>query len=200
MPRLLAARLHEEFWGADEASALAIEGLTLELLAECSRSVSPGTDRHPPRWLASAFDLVRARFREPLTLSAVAESVGVHPAHLARVFRRFHGCTLGAHVRTLRIEYACQCLTSSAASLAQIALAAGFSDQSHFSNAFRRSMGMPPAAFRRYARARNLDASRCSNRARLQEPGVCRLARRGRSRIEPAASLPRTPQADGPGH
>jgi AraC family transcriptional regulator len=36
-PRLLAARLHEEFWGADEASALAIEGLTLELLAECSR-------------------------------------------------------------------------------------------------------------------------------------------------------------------
>jgi AraC family transcriptional regulator len=155
---LLAIRLYDEFRSTDELSPLAIEGLTLELLAECSRQSSRTRNCQQPRWLLRASDLVRARFCERLTLGAIAESVGVHPAHLARVFRRFHGCTLGDHVRKLRIEFACQRLTTSDIPLADIALAAGFSDQSHFSNTFRRHMGVPPAAFRRSARPRKSDS------------------------------------------
>ncbi len=165
-PRLLAARLYHEFHHADEVSALVIEGLTLELLAECSRQAGRTPERQPPRWLLAATDLLHARFHERLTLAAVAGAVGVHPAHLARVFRRFHGRTLGDHVRELRVEFACRRLASSDAPLAEIALAAGFSDQSHFSNTFKRHTGMPPAAYRRYARPRNFDATGCSHRAR----------------------------------
>ncbi|MBA3496775.1 MAG: helix-turn-helix domain-containing protein [Gemmatimonadales bacterium] len=40
-------------------------------------------------------------------------------------------------------------------SLAEIALAAGFADQSHFSNLFRREMGVSPSAFRRAVRGRD---------------------------------------------
>jgi AraC family transcriptional regulator len=165
---LLGTRLYKEFRQSDELSPLAIEGLTLELLAECSRQASRTGDRHPPRWLLAVSDLVQARFREPLTLGAIAETVGVHPAHLARVFRRFHGCTLGDHVRRLRVEFACHRLTTSDAPLVDIALATGFSDQSHFSNAFRRHTGMTPAAFRRAARPRKSDAKGCSPRPRLE--------------------------------
>jgi AraC family transcriptional regulator len=165
-PPLLATRLYHEFRDMDELSPLAIEGLTLELLAECSRQPSRTQDRQPPRWLRTVSDLVQARFREPLTLGLIAESVGVHPAHLARVFRRFHGCTLGDHVRKLRIEFACHSLTTSDTPLADIALAAGFSDQSHFSTTFKRHTGVPPAAFRRSVRPRNSDANGCSLRAR----------------------------------
>src|SRR5262249_6006969 len=147
--------LYDEFRHTDELSPLAIEGLTLELLAECSRRASRISDRHPPRWLLTVCDLVQARFCERLTLGAIAESVGVHPAHLARVFRRFHGCTLGDHVRKLRIEFACRRLTTSDTPLADIALAAGFSDQSHSSNTFKRHTGVSPAAFRKSARPRN---------------------------------------------
>jgi AraC family transcriptional regulator len=165
-PRGLATRLYDEFRRADDVSPLAIEGLTLELLAECSRRAPRVADRQPPRWLRTVHDLVRARFCERLTLGIVAESVGVHPAHLARVFRRFHGCTLGDHVRQLRIEFACRRLTTSDAPLAEVALAAGFSDQSHFSNTFKRHTGVPPAAFRKSARPRNGGPSGCSHRAR----------------------------------
>jgi AraC family transcriptional regulator len=165
-PHLLGTRLYEEFRQPDELSPLAIEGLTLELLAECSRQASRTPDRQPPRWLLAVGDLVRARFCEPLTLGTVAEAVGVHPAHLARVFRRFHGCTLGDHVRRLRVEFARRRLAASNAPLADIALAAGFSDQSHFSNTFRRHTGLSPAAFRRSAQARNSFATGCSPRPR----------------------------------
>ncbi len=46
--------------------------------------------------------------------------------HLARTFRRCHGCTVGDYVRRLRMEFACQRLADSEAFLAQIALEAGF--------------------------------------------------------------------------
>jgi AraC family transcriptional regulator len=165
-PCLLATRLYDEFRHTDELSPLAIEGLALELLAECSRRAPRKPDRQPPRWLLTVCDLVRARFCERLTLGVIAESVGVHPAHLARVFRRFHGHTLGDHVRQLRVELACRRLATSDAPLADIALAAGFSDQSHFSNTFKRHTGVSPAAFRKSARPRNWDTSGCSHRAR----------------------------------
>jgi AraC family transcriptional regulator len=157
-PNLLAARLYDEFHRTDELSPLVIEGLTLELLAACARQAGRLPERQPPRWLVTVLDLLHERFSERLTLAAIAESAGVHPAHLARVFRQFHGRTLGDYVRQLRVEYARRRLATSDTPLAEIALAAGFSDQSHFSNTFKRHLGESPAEFRKSARPRKLDA------------------------------------------
>jgi AraC family transcriptional regulator len=92
---------------------------------------------------------VHDRFNDPLSLEAIAAAVGVHPSHLARVFRQQHQCTVGEYVRRLRLEFACHHLTTSDTPLAEIALAAGFADQSHFTKTFRRHIGTPPAQFRR---------------------------------------------------
>jgi AraC family transcriptional regulator len=165
--RWLVQRLYDEFHRTDEVSALAVEGLTLELLAEgVRRGGARCTERMPPRWLRQVRDLLHEEFRQRLTLAGIAGSVGVHPAHLARVFRQLHDCTVGDYVRHLRIEYACHCLRTSDTSLAAIALAAGFSDQSHFSKAFKRQMGMSPAVFRKSAPVRKSDAQECSDRTR----------------------------------
>jgi AraC family transcriptional regulator len=153
-PVWLATRLYNEFRQMDEASPLAIEGLTLELLAVCLRDTPLGAGRTPPRWMKSVLDLLQDRFPERLSLATVADSAGVHPAHLARVFRRLHGYTVGDHVRRLRVEFACGCLRTSNTSLVEIALAAGYGDQSHFSRAFKRQMGLSPAAFRDSVRPR----------------------------------------------
>src|SRR5262249_30085794 len=96
-PGWLAARLYDEFQSMDEVSPLAIEGLPLDLLAESARRASALAERRPPRWLLRVRDLLHASFAQPWTLAAIAGSVGVHPAHLARVFRRQHGCTVGAY-------------------------------------------------------------------------------------------------------
>ena len=89
------------------------------------------------------------RYHETLTLSDVAGAVGVHPVHLACTFRRHYGCSLGDAVRRRRIEFAAGRLAVTADSLADIARAAGFADQSHFSNTFKKVMGMTPSVFRR---------------------------------------------------
>jgi AraC family transcriptional regulator len=144
----LFMKLYREFRQMDGASPWAIEGLVLEMLAEVSRREVKVSDRTPPRWLAQALELLREQFSEHLTLAHVATSVGVHPIHLARGFRRFCRCTVGEYIRQLRIEHACRELCESDASLAAIASAAGFSDQSHFSRTFKRLMAMTPAQYR----------------------------------------------------
>lgn len=156
----LHARLYREFRSMDAASPLAIEALTLEMAVETSRNgerlgeAGSGLARRPAPWLVQATDLLHDRVAETLSLSEVARSVGVHPVHLARTFRRHHRCTLGEYVRRLRVGLACQQLTNSCASLSEIALATGFPDQSHFSRVFKRITGRTPGAFRAETRER----------------------------------------------
>lgn len=152
----LALRLYGEYRRMDEVSPLSIEGLALEIMAEASRhSVRSREHRRPePRWLRQAVELLHAQFSEPLTLSAVAQSVGVHPVHLARTFRQRYRCTVGDYVRRLRVESACRALATSDTPLAEVALLAGFSSQSHLSTAFKLNTGMTPAEYRAAFRRR----------------------------------------------
>lgn len=148
------ARLHDELRRLDDLSPLVIEGLVLEMLAYLFRTSTPPREGKRPPWLARAEEMVRDRFPQRLTLRVIAGEVGVHPVHLAREFRRYRGCTIGEMVRRLRIEYSCREIARSRRPLSQIALDAGFADQSHFSNTFRTVMRMTPSEFgRTYRRA-----------------------------------------------
>jgi AraC family transcriptional regulator len=73
----------------------------------------------------------------------------VHPAHLSRAFRTYFKVSVGSYVRRLRLDWAREELARSTTSLATVALAAGFADQSHFTRAFKRHTGLTPQRFRR---------------------------------------------------
>jgi AraC family transcriptional regulator len=144
----LAHRLHGEFRLRDEVSRLAIESIALGMLAEASRRTAKPSERPVPAWLRQARALVEAHFAEPLPLADVARRVGVHPVHLARTFRRVHQITFAGYVRHTRVEFARRELAASESPLGDIAVAAGFCDQSHFSRLFKRYTGLTPAEYR----------------------------------------------------
>jgi AraC family transcriptional regulator len=149
LPTWLALRLYREFQHQDSATPLMLEGLLLELLAQMARETTDDREGSCPRWLRQARDFLHAHFTESLSVDAVAAAVGVHPAHLIRVFRQRYGCTLGDYVRRLRVEYASHLLAVSELPLSQIALDAGFADQSHFSRTFKSLTGMTPTGFQK---------------------------------------------------
>lgn len=144
----ITARLYGQFRRADAVSSLALEGLTLELIAEVMRLSAAKPRPTSARRVERARELIRAHFSDQLTLSSVAESVGIHPVHLAREFRQRHGLTVGEYIRHLRVRFACRELAKSDATIAEIASASGFFDQSHFSRTFRRLTGMTPTEYR----------------------------------------------------
>jgi AraC family transcriptional regulator len=145
---LLGHKLYSEFSHTDGASPLIIEGLMMEMLGETMRHSAVKQCRNSPRWLQQAKELLHARFTENLTLAEVAQNVGVHPVHLAQTFHKIYLCTVGDYVRKLRIDYACHELAASAKPIVEIALAAGFCDQSHFTRTFKRFIGAAPSQYR----------------------------------------------------
>jgi len=149
----LTTKLYREFRQIDELSPLIIEGLTTELLGEATRGSLRFQRPTVPPWLNRARELLHDQFRERLTLSKVAASVGVHETHLCREFRRYFRCTVGEYTRQLRIEFACHQLCGSTNPLSEIALAAGFTDQSHFARTFKQITGLSPASYRRTFRS-----------------------------------------------
>lgn len=144
----VAARLYREFRFMDDLSRVAIEGLTIELMAEILRQNPKLRGAHRPLWLQRADELIHDRFTERLTLSEIAETVGIHPVHLAREFHRCMGSTIGQKLRQLRVDMARRLLLESDRSLADIALSTGFCDQSQFSKTFKSVVGLVPTRYR----------------------------------------------------
>jgi AraC family transcriptional regulator len=149
---LLTTQLVRELRRPDEISRLATEGLLLELLARMARLNETRRTR-VPGWVRRAHELVSDQFRRPLTVSGIAHEVGVPAPRLARAFRQEYACSIGQRIRQLRLEHAAGALVTTDAPIVDIALDAGFYDQSHFSNAFRRYFGTTPAVYRRRRRS-----------------------------------------------
>ena len=115
--------------------------------AALARSMTP-----PPTRIELVKELIHSHLQEPLTLSALAKHVGMHPVYLAQAFRKVCGCTVGEYVRERRIEFACRELTNLNNTISEIAAAAGFFDQSHFTRTFKRLLGVTPGEFRKQLR------------------------------------------------
>lgn len=125
-----------------------------------TRCDEPGVthdDREPPSWLEGVLADIEARVLEPGGLGPVrvrdlAERAGVHPVHLARVFRRWRGGSVREYMRSVRVREAARQLADDVTPLAEIAYDCGFSDQAHFTRCFRASSGLSPKRFRDFVR------------------------------------------------
>lgn len=145
----IAQRVAQELAMRDDVSSLMLEGLLLELIGTASR---PSMSESAPPWLATARAFVDAHATRGVTLHDIANAASVHPASVVRAFRAHLHCSPGEYVRRVRIDDAKRALASTTKPIGDIALDAGFYDQSHFANAFRRATGMTPRQFRHASR------------------------------------------------
>jgi len=101
------------------------------------------------RQLQRVIDCIQDQPAQQLTLPVLADQAGYSPAHFARLFTRTTGETPHQCVLRLRLERAQQLLAATELSLAHIAGACGFADQSSFTRAFKHALGVTPRAYRR---------------------------------------------------
>jgi AraC family transcriptional regulator len=142
-----AFRIAREVRGAGRDAGV-LEGSAWELVCAAGQDARPTTA--PPPWAFTAYEAVMdCAADQRLSVADVASATGVHPVHMARVFRQAWGCSPGDLLRWRRTELAARMLLSAVASAAEVAAAAGFVDQSHMTRAFRAILGMTPGAWRR---------------------------------------------------
>ena len=147
----LARRIHSDFRVGDRSSRLLLEELMVELYATMGRVGDFAKPLAPPKWLLRAREMLHEEFGCGLSITEIANEVGIHPVHLMRNFRLYYGSTIGDYARELRVELACRKIETLGAerSLGYIGLELGFSDQQQFSRFFRKYMGITPSEYRK---------------------------------------------------
>jgi AraC-like DNA-binding protein len=103
----------------------------------------------PPRVLRRVEEYIDSHLSEDLELEQLAMTAGLSLHHFARAFKTSVGIPPHQFVLQRRLNLARDLLISTDRPIADIAIAAGFSDQSHLARYFRQSFAVSPIAFRR---------------------------------------------------
>jgi signal transduction histidine kinase/AraC-like DNA-binding protein len=93
-------------------------------------------------------DYIANHFAREITREDIADTLGVSPAYVSRVFRRHTGMALWDYVTSFRIARARELLQHSDMTITEIAFATGFNEPAYFSRMFRKVTGKPPKEFR----------------------------------------------------
>jgi AraC family transcriptional regulator len=111
-------------------------------------ALSSMDERACQRQVRRVAEYLQENYAQEFDLDRIAAVAGLSKYHLERAFKRATGLTLHTYMVMLRLERAKHSLGSTAKSIVEIALELGFSDQSHFTNVFRRFVGVTPHAYR----------------------------------------------------
>jgi AraC-like DNA-binding protein len=113
----------------------------------------PGASRDHQGLAPAALRKITQSIRRDLdrdwTVEAMAKTVGLSAGHFSRSFRRSTGAAPRQWILRQRIDAAMDRLLMTGDSLAEIAIACGFSEQTHFTRTFTRMVGTSPGAWRR---------------------------------------------------
>lgn len=137
-------------------SAVFERSLTLAMLAHFLKQYCPvasprtggGGIRLEPWQLRVAEEAMLASLDRPLRIPVIASRCGVSVVHFSRAFRRTTSETPCRWLMRRRIERACAMLVETRECIADIALACGFSDQSHLTRTFSTVLRTTPGAWR----------------------------------------------------
>ncbi|MFJ4345718.1 helix-turn-helix domain-containing protein [Pseudomonas sp. NPDC089401] len=109
------------------------------------------TGRLKPWQVTTAKQMMLDRLDTGVAVTELAEACALSRSHFTRMFKVSTRVSPQQWLRQQRLSKSKELLQASTMMLAEIALACGFYDQSHFCRAFMRSQGMTPQAWRQRA-------------------------------------------------
>ena len=98
--------------------------------------------------IKKAAEYIAAHFSEELTLSRVADEIGLNPSYLSSLFKQVTGESFKEYLNSIRIKEAQHLLSNTSYPIMQIAVSCGFSDQSYFTKVFKKCTGLTPRQYR----------------------------------------------------
>jgi AraC family transcriptional regulator len=102
----------------------------------------------PPRVLRRVREYIEDNIDQRITVELLAGLAKLSVCYFVRAFKQSTGITPHDYLIRRRVERTKQLLSGTDMPLSEIALAAGFADQSHFARRFRQHVGMTPRDYR----------------------------------------------------
>ncbi len=121
------------------------------LVNAVQRVLEKSQSRRKPAWALALKEMIQDQIDTQLSLSLkdVSRELDLNPTYLSREFSKyFENVSYGEYIRKMRIEKALDLLENTAHTLTEIAYLTGFSDQSHFTRIFKKTVGKSPSSYR----------------------------------------------------
>ncbi len=105
-----------------------------------SRSVRP---------IRVVVDYIAKHYGQKLTLEGMAELVNLNPVYFSALFKKEMGINFSNYLIKIRMDHAKKALIETNESITLIGRSVGYEDQKYFSQAFKKSVGIGPAVYRK---------------------------------------------------
>jgi AraC family transcriptional regulator len=125
--------------------------LASHLLRQHAPLVPRVTNGMPKRRLQRVTDYIRDHLAQDLRLVQLADVASISPSHFKWLFKQSVGVPVHQYVLARRVDYAVDLLLKSQLPLSDVALQAGFANQSHMARCVRRATGLTPSSLRNLA-------------------------------------------------
>lgn len=99
-------------------------------------------------------EYIEANYHTDLSLSSVAEHVGLNPTYVSFLFKKETGMNVLAYIHQLRVVKAKELIvTRPSLPLSEVAVLTGFENPRHFYKVFKKHTGMTPRQFGEYSQS-----------------------------------------------
>jgi len=128
----------------DEALAAWLRNALEHVISTIERQKNPA----PPLLIIKLLDFMRRNSMRDISRDEAARQLGLSPGRFSQVLKERTGRSFTELLRQFRVDRACDMLRTTEKSIAEIASACGFCDQSYFTHVFQDVKGMTPKLFR----------------------------------------------------
>lgn len=136
-------------------SQLEMRGLVMQFVGRILQDGRWHTTEQPldhdvraQRAVRRVLTLIEERYSQELTLTDMANAAELSPNYFCRYFKKIAGCSPVEYLIDYRLNTAAYMLTTTEDTIADVSLACGFNDTSHFIKFFRRKKGVTPRRYR----------------------------------------------------
>lgn len=147
----LAWALDSEWRAGAPGGSLYVDAIGVALaaqLVDLSKNTTNSRSGLSAEQMRRLLDYIEAHIDQPLTIATLAREASASSSHLRHWFKQTTGATLHRYVVRRRVERARLLLLQGKLSTSEVALAAGFSHQSHMALWMRRELGCTPRSLR----------------------------------------------------
>ncbi|MDB6043810.1 MAG: AraC family transcriptional regulator [Gammaproteobacteria bacterium] len=132
-----------------QAEHLQKHGAALAFMLQVQQTLIPAHDLppHGHRGLMRAAEFIRDNYTRSLKLDEICSAASLSASYLIRAFKNEYGMTPHAYLINCRIEF-CRSQLRRGRPIADVALAAGFSDQAHLQRSFKKVVAATPGQYR----------------------------------------------------
>ena len=118
-------------------------------LAGSAAQRAPRRESAPAQGIKAAIEYIQGNYRQPITVSQLAELSHMSSGHFCRLFKKYTFKTPVQYINGVRLSAATDLLLESDRKVLDVAFDTGFNSLSYFIGVFKQSMGCTPTEFRR---------------------------------------------------